>query len=237
MSSHGGGLPQPVFRPVGDCALLVEFGDRIDDQIHDAVLNLDASVQLANIDGVIENVPAYASLLIDYDPLLTDYFTLCKQVEKCLATGGNINRASVEWSIPVCYSTEFGVDLPAVASLLKISVEEIIQEHTRATFKVYMYGFAAGYAYLGGTPESIQLPRKQAPVNNVPAGSVIIAGPQALITTITMPSGWWIIGRTHETPLQKNDDQPFLFNVGDSVRFTSISEEEYSAGLTQEGVA
>ena len=54
--------------------MLVEFGDRIDDQIHDAVLNLDASVQLANIVGVIENVPAYASLLIEY------FYFLCKLI-------------------------------------------------------------------------------------------------------------------------------------------------------------
>ena len=233
----GCNVKSPVFRPVGDSALLVEFGDRIDDQIHEAVLHLDASVQLAKLQGVIENVPAYTSLLIEYDPLITDYFALCDQLKDCLAQGGSVDRTSQQWSIPVCYSAEFGSDLQVVASRLKISIDEIIQEHTRATYKVYMYGFAAGYAYLGGTPESIQLPRKQAPVNNVPAGSVIIAGPQALITTITMPSGWWVIGRTRDTPLKRAGDQPFLFNVGDTVRFTSISEEEYNVRSVKEGVA
>lgn len=227
----------PIFRPVGDTALMVEFGDHIDDEIHDAVLRLDVVVQQSAIDGLIENIPAYASLLIIYDPLKTDYQTLTDAVKKCLSQAVDNSHSTHEWTIPVCYSEAFGQDLQSVAAMQNLSVEEIIQQHTSATYKVYMYGFAAGYAYLGGTPEAIQLPRKQAPVNNVPTGSILIAGPQALITTIEMPSGWWIIGRTLKTPLQTDSEQPFLFSVGDTVRFTSIPEDEFIRQLAQQDAA
>lgn len=214
---------------------MVEFGHTIDDQIHNAVLRLDVAVQQAQIDGVLENIPAYASLMVAYDPLKIDYETLCGLVSNCLSQQASELRPSAEWIIPVCYTEQYGQDLQAVAKMQKISIQEVIEEHTKAQYKVYMYGFAAGYAYLGGTPESIQLPRKQAPVSNVPTGSILIAGPQALISTIEMPSGWWIIGRTLKTPLQADSEKPFLFDVGDTVRFTSISDDEFSEQLALQG--
>lgn len=231
--ASNGKITDPIFRPVGDTGVMVEFGDCIDDQIHDAVLQLDAVVQQSGIDGIVENIPAYASLLVIYDPLINDFEGLCVALKKCLSHKASNSLETNEWCIPVCYSPAYGQDLRAVASMQNLTVEEVIRQHTSATYKVYMYGFAAGYAYLGGTPQSIQLPRKQAPVNNVPTGSILIAGPQALISTIEMPSGWWIIGRALKTPLQTESPQPFLFNVGDTVRFTSISEDEFTQQQAQ----
>jgi Carboxyltransferase domain, subdomain C and D len=75
--------------------------------------------------------------------------------------------------------------------------------HLQGDYSVYRYGFAPGYAYLGGAPEPIQLPRKSAAVRDVAAGSVLITGPQCLVTTLTMLSGWWNIGHS---PTQNCDD-------------------------------
>lgn len=235
MTSATHKLADPVFRAVGDSAVLIEFGSTIDDPIHDAVLRLDSAVRQADIEGVIENVPAYTSLLVGYNPLITDYVTVKSAVAECLSSPLESTQTPKTWTIPACYNHTFGPDLATVSSLSKLSVEEVISAHLHAQYKVYMYGFAAGYAYLGGTPECIRLPRKSAPVNHVPAGSVIIAGPQALITTIDMPSGWWIIGRTLMTPLQSDEDRPFLFDIGDRVKFEAISEDEFTEQLHAQG--
>ena len=48
-------------------------------------------------------------------------------------------------------------------------------------------------------------------VRNVPAGSVIIAGGMCLITTLTMPTGWWRIGHSPARVLTDDPDQPFAF--------------------------
>jgi inhibitor of KinA len=84
-----------------------------------------------------------------------------------------------------------------------------------------MYGFAPGYAYLSGLPPPLHLDRKPAPVRNVPAGTVIIAGGMCLITTLTMPTGWWRIGRTETRVLTGDPAHPFAFAVGDRLRFTA----------------
>ena len=59
--------------PVGDCALLAEFAQRIAPDIGAAVAALSSRVLAAKLPGVVETVPAFASLLITYDPLVTEY--------------------------------------------------------------------------------------------------------------------------------------------------------------------
>ena len=63
----------PLFRPVADHALLVEFGDSISPAAHDAVLHLDQALAAAPFPGFAEAIPAFVNLLVDFDPLLTDH--------------------------------------------------------------------------------------------------------------------------------------------------------------------
>ena len=68
-------LPFTV-HPVGDCALLAGFTQRIAPEIGAAVAALNSRVLATKLPGVTETVPAFASLLVVYDPLVTDYDTL-----------------------------------------------------------------------------------------------------------------------------------------------------------------
>ena len=95
----------------------------------------------------------------------------------------------------------------------------MIAAHLAGRYHVYMYGFAPGYAYLAGVPPALRLNRKPAPLRGVPAGSVLIAGPQCLVSTLTMPTGWWIIGRTPFAVLTGDPDHPFRLQTGDRLRF------------------
>ena len=88
-------------------------------------------------------------------------------------------------------------------------------------------GFAPGFAYLAGVPAAIQLPRKPAPVRGLPAGSVAIAGPQCLTSTLVMPTGWWVIGRSPTRILTDDSERPFLFDVGDEVVFRRIDRATF----------
>ena len=110
-----------------------------------------------------------------------------------------------------------------------LSAEAVIAAHVSGDYRVFMYGFAPGYAYLAGVPERIRLPRKATPVRAVAAGSVLIAGPQCLVSTLTMPTGWGIIGRS-PTPILTGDEmRPFLFDPGDRVVFNRIDRAEFEA--------
>jgi inhibitor of KinA len=64
-------------------------------------------------------------------------------------------------------------------------------------------------------------------VRGIPAGSVIVAGPQCLVTTIDMPTGWSVIGRSPTRVLRPEADQPFLFDPGDRVVFERIDRAAY----------
>lgn len=220
----------PRFRPVADRALLVEFGDRISEPVHDRVLRLDRALAAAPFAGFVEAVPAYASLLVAFDPVVADHRTTEAAVLTLLNRDAAPLPAGARHQLDVCYDPAFGPDLGAVAAAASLTVEQVVEAHLAGDYRVYMYGFAPGYAYLAGVPEPIRLPRKPAAVRGVPAGSVIIAGPQCLVTTLTMPTGWWIIGRSPAAILRPEDAaRPFLFDVGDSVRFHRLSRSQFDA--------
>jgi inhibitor of KinA len=94
-------------------------------------------------------------------------------------------------------------------------------------YKVYMIGFVPGFAYLGGMPEILTMPRKQTPRNAVPAGSVGIAGKQTGIYPLETPGGWQIIGRTPFQMFNSTLPQPSLLKAGDKVIFKAIDEHEF----------
>lgn len=217
----------PTLRPIADTGVLVEFADVIDDAVHQRVLSLDAALQAQPPTGLTEMIPAYASLFVGYDALQTDYATISNSITSLLNVSAEQSGSTSHWQIPVCYAEEFAPDMASLCDTLNLSADDIIAQHCSPHYKVYMYGFAPGYAYLGGVPDNIQVPRKTAPVMDIPVGSVMIAGPQSLITTVVMPSGWWVIGRTRQTPLQPDSDTPFLFQVGDTVQFVPVSTTEF----------
>ena len=139
---------------------------------------------------------------------------------------GTEQSESRNFSVPVCYEPEFSPDLDDVAAAKGMSREAVIAAHAAGTYRVYMYGFAPGYAYLGGVPAEIQVPRKPAPVRGIPKGRVIIAGPQCIIQSLKMPTGWWVIGHTPFKVFDAQASEPFTFAVGDVVRFRRIDRAE-----------
>lgn len=217
----------PCFRAVADHAVLVEFGDAIDQAVHDEVVRLDGLLAEHPFPGFAETVPAYVNLLVAFDPLLTDHAEVEKAVRALLGHPSEPPVDGVLREVEVCYDLDLAPDLPKVARATGLAVEAVIAAHLSGEYRVYMYGFAPGYAYLAGIPKSIQLPRKPSPVRGIAAGSVLIAGVQCLVTTMVMPTGWWIIGRSPTRILGNDPDRPFLFDVADRVRFRQISRSEF----------
>jgi inhibitor of KinA len=212
---------------VADHGLLVSFGDLISDDSSAAVIALDRALALEPPYGFCESVPALVNLLIDFDPLMTDHEQIRAQVEQLLSQPGSGQTAGQLREVEVCYDADFAPDLAAVAQAAGMSVEAVVNAHAESNYLVRMYGFAPGYAYLSGVPASIQVPRKAAAVRDIAAGSVIIAGPQCLVTTLLMPTGWSIIGRSPTRILRPEASEPFLFEVGDMVRFRRIDRAQY----------
>lgn len=206
----------PRFLPVADHALMVEFAASLDDAAHAAVLALDHALAAQPFAGFLEAVPAFVTLLVAFDPLIATPLQAEAHLRTLLAAPAAPVAGPALHDIPVTYD---GPDLAEVVRLTGLSAPEVAASHQTGDYRVAMYGFAPGYAYLSGVPKALALDRKPAAVRNVPAGTIIIAGGMCLITTLTMPTGWWRIGRTTTPVLTGHPDRPFRFAVGDHIRF------------------
>jgi inhibitor of KinA len=210
----------PQFRPVAEHGLLVEFGDRLNEASHAAVLRLDRALAAQPFPGFAEAVPAYVNLLVRFDPLVIDHAGVENALRALLLAAPTATQTGALRSVDVVYD---GADLAEVATRTGLTPDQVIATHLAGDYSVALYGFAPGYAYLSGLPDPIRLPRKDAAVRGVPAGSVIIAAGQCIVTTLTMPTGWWIIGHSPTLILDPTGPQPFLFDVGDRVKFRRVS--------------
>lgn len=221
--------PYPKFVAVSDHGLLVEFSDQISDTVAQQILSLDHAIAASPPPGVAEVIPALVNLLVVFDPLTTDHAAVQAQLETLMSAPSQAPLDPQIHEVMVCYDTSCAPDLAEVAKQTGLTPDQVISHHLTGTYRVGMYGFAPGYAYMTGVDPTLQVPRKPAALRDVPAGSVIIAGPQCLVTTLTMPTGWMIIGRSPTRILRDDVDQPFLFNVGDQVRFREIDLKEFMA--------
>lgn len=218
------------YSPVGDRALLVEFGDTIDLKINREVHAFCKAVEDARIYGAEECVPTYASLLVYYDPLKTSYermvFALKDLEPKTGEYGVEMKTRTVV--VPTVYGGSFGPDLAGVAEFHGLTEAEVARLHSEPEYVVYMIGFIAGFPYMGTIPDAIATPRLETPRVKIAAGSVGIAGNQTGIYPREAPGGWRIIGRTPLVVFNPNaEQQPALFQPGDRVRFKHISEKKY----------
>ncbi len=98
----------PVFAPAGEGAAAMTVGSGIDPEINAAVHRWTAAIERAGAegaaDGVVEVVPAYASLLIHYDPRLTDFDSLRSAVLALAPEeGGGRSRVGRLVELPTAY--------------------------------------------------------------------------------------------------------------------------------------
>lgn len=214
----------------GDSAIVVEFEERIDPAVNTQAIALADALQAASIPGVRDIVPTYRAVAVYFDPLRTPYHRLVDRIEHELAhpsTSGVASRAPVR--IPVCYGGELGPDLHDVAAFAHLAEDEVVRQHTANTYRVFMLGFVAGFAYMGTVDRSIAAPRRATPRVRVPLGSVGIAGGQTGIYPAETPGGWQLIGRTPIKPFDPGRAEPFLLKAGDHVQFYAITREEFTA--------
>ena len=222
-------LSGPRFLDAGEAALVVEFGSRVDPALNDRVLALDAALRAAPPEGLRECVPTYRSLMIHYDPLRIGRAALVAAVEAALEAGQAEARAATLWILPCCYEPGFGEDLDEAADRLALPPDALVRQHAEAAYRVYMYGFAPGFAYLGGLPEALAVPRRPAPRPPHPAGAIMIGGGLCAVGTFPMPTGWYVVGRTPERLYAPERPEPFLIQAGDGLRFEPVDADTFQA--------
>ncbi|MGZ3849435.1 MAG: 5-oxoprolinase subunit PxpB [Flavisolibacter sp.] len=222
--------------PLGDAALLIDFGNLVEEAVNREVLRIFQVLQQEGCPYILDLIPAYSSLAVCYDvPAIlqkdsrqTAFETMADLIEttmgKHLALPPEVPR---KMAVPVCYAPVFAPDLEYLAATLAMTAEEIIGVHLSRTYRVFMIGFLPGFAYMGSVDPRIAIPRKKLPVS-VTRGSVGIAGEQTGIYPLDTPGGWQIIGRCPLPVFDKDHNPPVLFRAGDEVTFYPISENEFA---------
>jgi KipI family sensor histidine kinase inhibitor len=198
-------------RPAGERGLLVEVEEL------ETVHRLHAALRDLDQPGVVELVPGYRTLLVvaapDHTGALDELAAALPGLE--LPPAEAVATEPVE--IPVSYD---GEDLPEVAGLTGLEVDEIVRRHTAPEYTVAFLGFSPGFPYLVGLDPALEVPRRDTPRTSIPAGSVGLAGGQTGIYPTASPGGWQLIGRTEVPLFDPGRDPPALLAPGGRLRFT-----------------
>lgn len=223
-------ITYPRILPAGDCSIIVEFGNEISDEINARISSFFNIIRNDKIKGVLEGVPTFRSVLINYDPRIISYQDLEVEIHKrlgAITTEGRVNKRVIE--IPVCYGGQYGPDLEFVAKHAGLSTQEVIDIHTSTDYLIYMLGFQPGFPYLGGLDSRIFTPRLTSPRVQIPAGSVGIGGEQTGIYPVASPAGWQIIGTTPVKAYNPDRTPAIPYEAGDYIHFYAIDESEFES--------
>lgn len=212
----------------GDCAVCVEFGNEISPEINRKIRAFKIAVEKEGIEGIVETVPTYRSLLVVYKPEVIRFKELTEKFEAIMGAMDTIQiPPPTVIEIPVLYGGEMGPDIENVASHNGKTVEEVIKIHTSEEYLIYMLGFIAGFPYLGGMSKEIATPRLKSPRVKIEGGSVGIAGEQTGVYPVASPGGWQLIGRTPLKLYDSEREKPVLLEAGQYIKFRSVTEDEY----------
>jgi inhibitor of KinA len=216
----------------GDSALVAEFPQRIDPDINQRALSLASRLRHEWGEILHDVVIGYCTVTVYFNPRHVDARWLEGEIRGAAGDVENgLRPVSRTIDVPVCYDPSLGPDLEDVAAFAACSVEEVVELHSKRTYRVYMVGFIPGFAYLAEVDERIARPRRTAPRTAVPAGSVAIAGGQTGIYPKVTPGGWNVIGRTPLKPYDPDREDPFLFSVGDAVRFSPMTRDAFDRSI------
>jgi len=215
---------------IGDCGIVCDFGDEVNREINTSVIKLfhhiKNEVSKGNLNGILNYTPSYNKLIINFDLEKINFTKIKVFLELVDFSKLNLSQNNKNWTIPVCY--DFEMDLENMSKTLKISKDEIINTHLNTEFFVYMIGFMPGHPFMGDLNSKLFLNRLKTPRVKIPPGSVGIVEKFCNIYPYESPGGWNIVGRTPTKLFNKeNETNPCLLSPGDSVKFKSISKEEF----------
>lgn len=219
---------KPRLLDLGDGALTLELGDRIDPALNARVMAARDALAALRLDGITDVAPTYRSLTVHFDPLRLDREMLGRRLLEAASAPSRESVLATRWLLPVVFGDEFGPDLAAVARATQHTEATVIDALCAIELRVFLIGFLPGFPYLGELPEWLRLPRLTTPRAAVPANSLAIAGAQAAVYPWASPGGWHLLGRTPVRLFDLNNaSRPALLAPGDTVRFSPVGRDEF----------
>lgn len=216
------------FLIVGDSAVSVQLGDVISLDVNERVRQLLHNLTEDPVEGIIEMVPTYASLMIHYRPEKILYGQLVEEVKKRMEETGKTEEIShVVKEIPICYDREFALDLDDCAAFENVSVEEFIRMHSEHEYYTYMLGFAPGHAYMARFEEPFHFKRRESPRVKISGRSIVAGENLSNLIPFDQPCGWNVVAATPLNICDYTKKDPFLVGAGEWVKYIPVSRREY----------
>lgn len=220
-----GHLPITV-ESFGDSAVMVSVVDDDPRVRRSTIADLRERLLARRPHGVTDVVAGLESLLVEFDPITTaashiEYVLhLLAEMPRVDAVPENVTHR--HFDIPVIFDADTGPDLDEVAHELGIDVPTLIDRMCASRFTISLLAAAMAPMMDGlDVPRSVR--RRREPRTDVPPGSIMIAGQNAIIQPFPGPTGWRVIGRTPHTIVDIARDAPVSFAPGDTVAFTRAS--------------
>lgn len=220
-------MNKPLISPVGESAILLEFGHKIDLDLPFIIGQYTAMIKQAFAGTLVNCTPSYTSLLIEFHPIYCSAEALTHYIQNLnLADKPPPSSVDIK-TLPTYYAPKVAPDLESLARHCSLSVDEVITLHSSSTYTVCAIGFTPGFAFLAELPKALHMPRHQTPRTRVRKGSVGIANNQTAVYPSDTPGGWQIIGNCPLTLFDKISPEQSLLNIGDKVRFEPIDHRTF----------
>lgn len=236
----------PLFRPLGDCYLAVEFGDEADLLLNFRVLALADVLEREAIPGVIEIIPSFRELGIVFDRFETDHAALQETVAALQKTVSDVDQLPSRLvELPVWYDDPWSADLAKrfnvqknidfVAEANGITVDEVVRRHTGTDYWVVCVGFTPGCYFSIPLDASkwLKSPKYKIPRSYTPARLIALAGFSTGAYPVASPGGYQVIGRLAVNIYEPNSrssafpDDGVLLRAGDRLRYYNVGALEY----------
>ena len=197
--------------------------------LNESVAQLNSLLRERLAPVLIDLVPSYSSILLNYDVCKISESELNQALlllqQEPLNTSQSIQSRLI--NLPVWYSEEVGQDLQGVAQRARLDINDVGKIHSSKDYRAFALGFAPGFAYLGEVDPRIATPRLETPRVSVPAGSVAIADQQTAVYPAASPGGWNIIGQCPIELFNPSQAPYSLIQPADQVRFTPINKATF----------
>lgn len=226
---------QLTYKPYGETSILIEWPSKIDPEIIRDITSFDKVIRKEQ--KVKETIVAYNSILVQLKNYLNysrhykhkkDFEIFTRYFQDLYNQERQVNGGKQKcWEIPVCYDLEFGIDLEEMSQAKNLSIEEIIQLHSKPEYLIYFLGFQPGFLYLGGLDPQIHTPRRANPRIRIEKGSVGIGGEQTGIYPQDSSGGWNIIGKSPINFFDPSKNKPCFAQAGEYVKFVSVDRKQY----------
>mgnify|MGYP003322453419 FL=1 len=211
----------------GDRGLIIDFGIEsskdVSQEINAAIIYLE-DLKLPTLN----TIPSYNKIVL--------YFENTEEKQKSIKTLEikmkdfrplDIKIPYKRWNIPTCYEPQYALDLERVQKFHDLSIQEIINLHTKKIYYNYYIGFMPGFPYLGEIPSKLITPRLSSPRVRIPARSVGIAKEHTCIYPKVSPGGWNIIAQVPFDIFSLDHSRTSLFLPGDEVKFSRVTQSEF----------